>query len=340
MISFIIIGRNEGWKLTKCLSGVFKTIHANNLTKFEVIYIDSKSTDNSISLAGSFKNVKIYQLTGDQNAAIARNTGAIKSDGDVLFFIDGDMEIKQDFLQLIYSEKDGLKYEFVSGQLENVFYNKAGEIVEKSNYYKFQDDKREEYIVGGIFAVKRDHWFRIGGMKNYLRRNQDIDFSLRLAQSGLLLLRLKELLAIHNTHRICDDNGIWKKLLKGDNNYRAVLMRENFLNQYQQKHFFRTNYTLYLLMICLLLVFISGNSMLILCYFGLVGLRSISKRKNLLGIPELILYYIIRDINILLSFFFFWPRKTMNIKVKAISYLENSILNDSENLVSGYGQAI
>ena len=31
MFSFIIIGRNVGWKLTKCFKSVFKTIEYNNL---------------------------------------------------------------------------------------------------------------------------------------------------------------------------------------------------------------------------------------------------------------------------------------------------------------------
>ena len=85
-ISFIIIGRNEGWKLTNCLKSVFNTITYNKLDNYEIIYVDSKSTDNSIESVKQFKNVKIFQLTIDYNAAIARNVGANKSKGQVLFF--------------------------------------------------------------------------------------------------------------------------------------------------------------------------------------------------------------------------------------------------------------
>ena len=86
MISFVIFGHNEGWKLTNCLKSVFLTIKYNGLTMYEVIYIDSKSTDDSIERAKKFKEVKIYKLTADYNSAIARNIGSQKSIGEVLFF--------------------------------------------------------------------------------------------------------------------------------------------------------------------------------------------------------------------------------------------------------------
>jgi glycosyltransferase involved in cell wall biosynthesis len=76
MISFIIIGRNEGWKLTKCLQSVFETIAYNKLKNAEVIYVDSKSTDDSIERAKAFDKVKVLLITGECNAAIASNIGA------------------------------------------------------------------------------------------------------------------------------------------------------------------------------------------------------------------------------------------------------------------------
>ena len=86
MISFIIIGRNEGWKLTKCLQSVFDTISFNNIDKYEVIYGDSKSEDDSIDRVKRFSNVSIISLTGEINAAIARNVGVNHSKGSVLFY--------------------------------------------------------------------------------------------------------------------------------------------------------------------------------------------------------------------------------------------------------------
>ena len=55
MICFIIIGRNEGHKLVSCINSIKRTVDANNMGDYEVIYVDSKSTDNRIDLGeGNF----------------------------------------------------------------------------------------------------------------------------------------------------------------------------------------------------------------------------------------------------------------------------------------------
>ena len=83
MISFIIIGRNEGWKLPKCLDSVIQTVNQNKIIEHEIVYVDSNSTDDSIEKAKKYKNVLVLKLTKDFNAAIARNIGVKVSKGEV-----------------------------------------------------------------------------------------------------------------------------------------------------------------------------------------------------------------------------------------------------------------
>ena len=64
MISFIIIGKNEGAKLKKCFTSIVKTINENNIDAYEVIYVDSNSTDNSIDIAKKYNIIKIFKITG------------------------------------------------------------------------------------------------------------------------------------------------------------------------------------------------------------------------------------------------------------------------------------
>ena len=115
MISFIIIGKNEGWKITKCIESIFNTIALNNISNHEIIYVDSESIDDSIERVQFFDSVKIFQIRGDVNAAIARNIGAKEAKGDVLFFIDGDMEIIPGFLESVYINGKILSRDFISG---------------------------------------------------------------------------------------------------------------------------------------------------------------------------------------------------------------------------------
>ena len=79
MISFIVIGKNEAKYLARCIQSIRKTIEYNKLKKYEIIYVDSNSTDDSIKRVLKFKYVKIFKITSKPNAAIARNIGARES---------------------------------------------------------------------------------------------------------------------------------------------------------------------------------------------------------------------------------------------------------------------
>jgi glycosyltransferase involved in cell wall biosynthesis len=313
-LSIIIIGRNEGWKLTKCLESVFVSISTNKLSNFEVIYVDSKSTDDSVQRASSFKQIKVIQLTGDYNAAIARNIGAKECTGDVLFFIDGDMEIIPDFLSLIFEEDGGLRFDFVSGQLLNYNYDYSGKFESKEKYFQNASNHRLEFTTGGIFLIKKEIWNKIGGMKNKLRRNQDIDFGIRLAKSGVLLLRRKELLAIHHTFSYQDAKRIWGMLVNDSELYRAVLLRDNIMNVYQWKLFFRENYSIILLIISLVMSLIYDFHYMFLAYLILILGRTIRRHGlSFLSKITIVIYFLSRDISFLFGFFFFWPNTKKQI---------------------------
>ena len=308
MISFIVIGRNEGWRLTKCFESVFRTIELNNLKEHEVIYVDSQSTDDSIERAKDFDDIKIYLVTGSYNAAIARNIGANESQGNSLFFIDGDMEIQADFLPLVYTELNGLKQYFVSGQWINYNYSSDGNLISKEEYRPLNTIDANKYTTGGLFLIKRDIWFSVNGMKNYLRRSQDLDIALRLARNGIFLLRKKELLAVHHTVSYNEKSRIWKMLFSGDHLYRIVLLRENLFNKYEWKLFLRGNYTFIILLLVIVISIIFSNPLLLFIYIGAVITRTLFREKgNLRLFLTNLIYFPIYELSLFFGFFIFWP---------------------------------
>ena len=52
LVSIVVIGRNEGPRLRRCLESIAQINHPGFET--EVIYVDSGSTDNSLALAEEF----------------------------------------------------------------------------------------------------------------------------------------------------------------------------------------------------------------------------------------------------------------------------------------------
>jgi len=309
MISFIIIGHNEGWKLPKCIQSIFDTIEKNDLSNYEVIYVDSKSNDNSIEIAKQFKGIKIFQITGVCNAAIARNIGAKESKGNSLFFIDGDMEIQFDFLPLVYNKNTGLIYEFVSGQWINYNYNSDGKLISKEEYNIKNYSDSYQSITGGLFLIKRHIWFKVSGMKNKMRRSQDLDIALRLSKHKIFLLRKKELLAIHHTIPYNDKVRMWKMLFSGALLFKIVLLRENFFNKYEWRLFLRGNYTLFMLLFSIFISFLFFNPFLMLIYFLTVIIRTlIRKDRSIRLFFTNLAYFPLSEVSFIFAFFFYWPR--------------------------------
>ncbi|HHB93646.1 MAG TPA: glycosyltransferase [Campylobacterales bacterium] len=304
MISFIVIGMNEAKTIGLTIKSIKSYISYNEISEYEIIYIDSRSTDNSIEIVKKFKNVKIFQIRGDMNAAIARNIGAVEAKGEIFIFLDGDMEIQKEFHKIAFNEK-GLIYPFISGQLKNIFYNdKWSKIDENLHFPKLKKDSFYPET-GGFFMIERNLWFLVGGMKTKYRRSQDIDLALRLAKRGTLLLRKKELFIIHHTINYLDKRRVWKMLFNGSLLFQtSVMIRDHIFNPHIYKKFLRTSYTLIVLLISTIFgLFLSPYFLLI--HPIVVGVKILMIRKPI----ELFIYYYLRDIFSFLGLFLFFPKE-------------------------------
>ena len=304
MISFIIIGRNEGWKLSKCIQSIIDLIEYNTIDKFEIIYVDSGSTDNSIEKAKEFEVVRIFKLTGNFNAAIARNVGSKEAKGDVYFFIDGDMEIKPNFLKAVYTVDSGLIDNFVSGHWINYFYDHSDKLIKRENLDRPVKDIIEK-VTGGLFLIKKETWDMVGGMNNKFKKSQDIDLGLRLAKRGIYLLRKKEFAAIHHTISYLNPKRMWQDFFNWNHLYgRSFLYRTHLFNRHVFERVFMHDYSAILLIISLISIVFSKVVWLsaFLLYFTVILLRGKFNLRKLV-------FYFLRDLSVLVGFFIFFPKE-------------------------------
>ena len=96
-ISVIIPVYNSSDTMSACL----ETLSNQTLKPTEIILIDDGSTDTTLKTIKALKTElpNIILLTqAHQGPAIARNLGASKAKGDILVFVDSDMEFDQGFL--------------------------------------------------------------------------------------------------------------------------------------------------------------------------------------------------------------------------------------------------
>jgi cellulose synthase/poly-beta-1,6-N-acetylglucosamine synthase-like glycosyltransferase len=97
LLSVVVIGRNEGERLRRCLESV-QAMHRVDWS-CELLYVDSASTDASVALAESLGAPVIALHPERPTAALARNAGWTHARGQFILFLDGDTVLHPDFVQ-------------------------------------------------------------------------------------------------------------------------------------------------------------------------------------------------------------------------------------------------
>lgn len=93
-LSVVIIGRNEGERLERC---ILSAQSIEGWQPAEILYVDSGSTDGSLDLAARLGAVVLPLPAGAFTAARARNFGWRHATGEMILFLDGDTILDADF---------------------------------------------------------------------------------------------------------------------------------------------------------------------------------------------------------------------------------------------------
>jgi len=219
MVSFVLIGYNEGHVLADSLSA----IQSFCLTEDEIIYVDSGSSDESLAIAKDF-NVKIITIEGQVNAAIARNVGVEKSSGENVVIIDADCKVLN-FDRKRVVEGDS-KTVLTSNLLERDLI--SGNVYKRSDFRDIQGDQEIEFK-GAIFAAKRvvfdKHKF-----DSTMRKSQDYLFCSKIRKSGLKLVLTDTMLFEHQTIPYTNKYRLKNDVLSGVYLFHGLLIRKSCLD--------------------------------------------------------------------------------------------------------------
>jgi glycosyltransferase involved in cell wall biosynthesis len=96
-VSVVVIGRNEGARLQRCLQSVRQSHWGD--TQHELIYVDSNSSDDSVASANALGAQVIVLNDSSPCAAKARNLGWQAARGEYVLFLDGDTELHPNFVE-------------------------------------------------------------------------------------------------------------------------------------------------------------------------------------------------------------------------------------------------
>ena len=107
-ISVVIPTLNEG----KYLGALLESIKKQTYKRYEIIVIDSHSTDKTVGIAKKYHSRKFYFKRG--NIAAAKNVGIKNAKGDIIAFIDADMTLSNGVFASIVREFEKDKEERIA----------------------------------------------------------------------------------------------------------------------------------------------------------------------------------------------------------------------------------
>lgn len=318
MISFIVIGKNESAHLNECLNAIFVCINKYYLKQYEIVFVDSNSTDNSIEIASSFNEVKIIKALSKFNAAIARNMGAKETTGNILFFIDGDMIIDPDFLSSALNDNQDLKFDFLTGNIIHKTYNQ--------NYFahpapKAHTNTMKSFNACGAYIINRTTWENVGGMNTKYNAIEDSDLLFKLLQNNIFFYKIPKTICIHNEKLFYTFPILFKKFISGKLIYRAIFYRSHLFTKNGLLLLQKSNYLKFMFLIYLIIAVSVAFSMyyLLFLYIVIVLAKNTFKNKKInLLLFKKITYDLLRDISNLFAFLFIYPSTKKNIHYKII----------------------
>lgn len=172
-ISVIIATKNEG----KHIAQIFESLARQSYRHFEVILVDSDSTDGTVQIARKF-GARVYVLRsamfpkGTKNfRGVQVNYGVKKSKGEIIFFPDADMTFDPELLEeiAISARKNDVLYipETIIGR---------GWFGEARN---FERSFYDQTCVDAVRVVRREIFNKVGGYdeKNILFGPDDWDLT-------------------------------------------------------------------------------------------------------------------------------------------------------------------
>ena len=195
VIGAVLIGRNEGARLVRCLASVVGDVA-------RTVYVDSGSTDGSLDAArAAGAQVVELDLSKPFTAARARNAGLARllEDGplDYVQFIDGDCELREDWLAtaLAFLE-DHPQAAVACGRRRERF--------PEATVYNRLCDREWDTPVGQAKACGGDALMRVAALEEVGRFNpgliagEEPELCVRLRQAGWQIWRLDAEMTWHD----------------------------------------------------------------------------------------------------------------------------------------------
>ncbi len=187
MISVVIPAYNEEKNIVKTL----ESLAAQKTDKeYEIIVIDNNSTDNTSSVANSFKdklNINVVKET-KKGRSPARATGFEAAKGDIILSTDADTTLPENWIEKITSYFKDEKIAAVTGTCKiddcGWFRNTLFNIIQPASMILYNIFLRHYWLSGFSFAIRKNVYEKAGGFDKFLNMQEDTELSFRVREIG------------------------------------------------------------------------------------------------------------------------------------------------------------
>lgn len=201
LVSVIVIGRNEGARLERCLKSLSFVPRSN------LVYVDSASTDGSVAFASSL-NVHVVKLDTSQpfTAARARNAGVafLSKRGELrrfIQFLDGDCELADGWIgaaATVLNENDHVAV--VCGRRREKYPDRS--IYNRLADFEWDTPVGEAAACGGDSLMRSSAFEELGGFQSMLMAGEELEFCARLSKRGWKILRVDQEMSRHDANML------------------------------------------------------------------------------------------------------------------------------------------
>ncbi len=216
-ISVIIPVYNGGESFVRCLDGMLAARPAPG----EIILVDDGSTDGSCEQAQERGVIVLHTERACSGPAVARNLGAARAQGTVLYFVDADVLIAPDVIARVAQAFQDDSVSAILGSYDDTPENRSFPSQYKNlfHHYTHQQARIDSTSFwAGCGAVRCTAFWQVGGFAtSYARPSiEDIDLGYRLRAAGHRIQLLRDLQVKHLKR------WTWGSFLKSDIFDRAI----------------------------------------------------------------------------------------------------------------------
>ena len=217
VLSIVVIGRNEGERLRRCLESV-RSMKRDGW-EAELIYVDSGSTDGSVSLAESFGAKTIALQPQRPTAALGRNAGWRAARGKFIFFLDGDTIVDANFASHTLSAFDDSHVACVWGHRreENPTASVYNRVLDLDWIYA----PGPAAFCGGDALFRRDALVEADGFDDALIAGEEPELCRRISAAGHRVLHVDLPMTLHDL-QMKTFKQYWKRAVRAGHAFAEV----------------------------------------------------------------------------------------------------------------------